>query len=59
MQQPIELQLSLEEINQILKALGRQPFAEVETLVERIRKQTFTQLQQTVPSTDEQHPEAE
>lgn len=52
MRTPIQLTLTLEEINQLLKALGKEPFAEVEGLVERIRKQTFAQMQQSQQTPD-------
>jgi hypothetical protein len=49
---PIKLELSLDQINGILRALGTLPYAEVSGLVDQIRAQVIPQLQ-AEPSTDE------
>ncbi len=41
----IELKLSIEDANLILKALGERPFREVFTLVEKIQEQAAAQLE--------------
>ncbi len=43
--QPIELNLTLDEINQILEALGQQPFVKVHQLIAKIQQQATQQLQ--------------
>jgi hypothetical protein len=40
----IDLTFSVDEINQILGVLGRQPFQEVEALIANIRRQALPQL---------------
>lgn len=40
----IDLTFSVDEVNQILGVLGRQPFQEVETLIANIRRQALPQL---------------
>lgn len=47
MNNSLQLHLTVDEINLILKALGQQPFAEVHNIIEHIRSQTIPQLQQT------------
>ena len=46
----IDLTFSVDEINQILGVLGRQPFQEVEALIANIRRQALPQLP---PAVDE------
>jgi hypothetical protein len=41
----IKLELSLEEVNQILTTLGQLPYAQVATLIEKMREQAKTQLE--------------
>ena len=41
----IKLELSLDEVNGILVALGKMPYAEVEHLVANIRAQAVPQVQ--------------
>ena len=43
--QTIQLTLTVEEVNQILNALGEQPYAKVYTLVNKIQEQAQAQLQ--------------
>ena len=40
----IKLELALEEVNLVLKALGEQPFKDVYGLVDKIQQQAGTQL---------------
>jgi hypothetical protein len=40
----IDLTMTVDEINQILGVLGRQPFQEVEKLIANIRRQALPQL---------------
>jgi hypothetical protein len=40
----IKLELPLTEINQIMIALGKQPYEAVESVVASIRQQTYPQL---------------
>lgn len=42
----IQLNLSINEVNQILEALGDRPFKEVFHLVNKIQQQAGSQLQQ-------------
>lgn len=42
----LTLQLSIEEVNKILTALGKQPFVEVHELITKIQNQSVPQLQQ-------------
>lgn len=46
----INLSLTIEEINQILTALGKQPYEDVFQLIGNIQDQAQTQLQSTVES---------
>ena len=41
----IKLELTLDEVNGVLIALGKMPFAEVELLVAKIREQAVPQVQ--------------
>lgn len=41
---PIELSLTLDEINQVLEALGRRPYARVHQLIGKIHRQAAPQL---------------
>ena len=47
----IKLELSLEEVNQILTTLGQLPYAQVANLIEKMREQAKTQLEPK-PSSD-------
>jgi hypothetical protein len=48
---PVKLELTLNEINVIMQALGQMPFASVFELVTKIREQAQAQIaQQEVPS---------
>ena len=40
----IDLTLTVDEVNQIMGVLGRQPFQEVEALIANIRRQALPQL---------------
>jgi len=44
--QTIQLRLDITQVNQILAALGKCPYADVYTLVETIRQQAEPQLQE-------------
>ncbi|MEB3168099.1 MAG: hypothetical protein ACKN89_02710 [Cyanobium sp.] len=46
----IHLDLTIEEVNLILDALGEQPFKTVFTLVSRLQSQARSQLQSSAPS---------
>ncbi len=48
----INLQISLEEANLILEALGNLPFSRVFTLIGKIQEQAGAQLGAEVPSQD-------
>ncbi len=41
---PIQLQLTIEEVNQILAALGDQPYAKVYQLIQKIHQQAQAQV---------------
>ncbi|ATB41385.1 hypothetical protein CYFUS_006851 [Cystobacter fuscus] len=41
---PLQLTLSVAEINQVLEALGRQPYARVFQLIGRIQQQAAAQI---------------
>jgi len=41
---PIQLQLTVEEVNQILAALGDQPYAKVYHLIQKIHQQAQAQV---------------
>lgn len=43
--QEIELKLTVEQVNQILDALGHQPFKDVFALIGKIQEQAASQLQ--------------
>jgi hypothetical protein len=51
---PIKLELSIDETNLILEALGQLPFARVFTLIGRIQEQARAQLQTQPPADEEQ-----
>lgn len=42
---PIQLELTIDEVNLILEALGRQPFEQVYTLIQKVHKQVGGQVQ--------------
>lgn len=42
---PIQLELTLEEVNQILHALGKQPFEQVYALIQKVHQQVSGQVQ--------------
>jgi hypothetical protein len=44
------LELTLEEINAIMGMLGRQPYEQVESLIQKIRAQALPQLPKPVES---------
>lgn len=44
--QPIQLSLSISEINQILESLGELPFIKVYQIIDKIQHQTQAQLHQ-------------
>ena len=41
----LHLQLNFQEVNQVLHALGKQPYVQVHELIEKIRVQAEPQLQ--------------
>ena len=43
---PIQLSLSVEEVNLILEALGQQPYAKVYQLIGKIQQQAETQIRE-------------
>ncbi len=45
--QSISLQLSIEEVNTLLNALGDRPYAQVFELIQKIHQQAEEQVQQT------------
>ena len=42
---PIQLQLTIEEVNQILAALGDQPYAKVYQIIQKIHQQAQAQVE--------------
>ena len=42
----VELELTLDEINILIEALGKEPFVKVYKLMEKIHMQTSSQMQQ-------------
>lgn len=44
---PIQLELTLDEINVVLEALGRRPFARVHQIIAKIHHQATSQLDGT------------
>ena len=56
---PIELSLTLDEVNLVLEALGQQPYARVHLLIARIHRQATTQLPQDGATPDPQPPAPE
>lgn len=48
----LKFNLTLEESNLILKALGDMPYVQVASLIQTIRQQAESQLQQTTPDTE-------
>lgn len=53
---PIELSLTLDEVNQVLDALGQQPYARVHLLIASIHQQATAQLPQGNGAPDPQAP---
>ncbi len=45
----LHLQLSLDEVNLILEALGQQPYARVHTLIASLHQQATAQLREAGP----------
>jgi hypothetical protein len=41
----IKLSLTLEELNAVMQALGNMPYAQIATLVEKVRAQVVPQVQ--------------
>ena len=50
----MKLDLTIQEINMILQALGNAPYAQVFELVQKIREQAQSQIQ-PVPTSEETH----
>ncbi len=50
--QKINISFTVEEVNLVLKALGRQPYEDVFQLIGNIQDQAQTQLQSTVINKD-------
>lgn len=48
----INLQLTLEEVNAVLEALGAQPYTKAVDLITSIREQAIPQVEQPKPTTD-------
>ena len=55
--QTIHINLTLDEINQILKALGTQPYADVFQLINKIQMQAETQLNLPTPTDEDETPQ--
>lgn len=49
----IKLELEVEEVNQILEALGDRPFKSVFQLINKIQRQAATQLSEDNPAATE------
>jgi hypothetical protein len=47
---PISLQLTVDEINTILEALGQQPYVKVYQLIQKLHTQAQGQLTDSTPS---------
>ena len=46
MEQQVKLELSIKEINVILQSLGQMPFAQVVEVIQKVKTQAESQLQQ-------------
>ena len=55
--QSIKLELTIDEVNLILEALGDQPFKEVFTLVARLQSQARSQLGDGINTSSSTHAE--
>jgi hypothetical protein len=56
----IKLELTVEEVNGVLQSLGNMPYAQVVTLVEKIKEQAIPQVPVTqAPAATESDPAAE
>ena len=49
----IKLSLTLEELNAVMQALGNMPYAQIASLVEKVRAQAVPQVQAQEPATNE------
>jgi hypothetical protein len=49
----IKLSLTLEELNAVMQALGNMPYAQIATLVEKVRAQAVPQVQAQETATNE------
>ena len=56
-QQNISLRLTLEEINQVLSALGDQPYVKVFQLIQKIQQQASGQMETQAFPADQLNPE--
>jgi len=62
--QPIQLKLTIDETNVILKALGEMPYVQVHQLIAKIHQQASSQLQEgndqqvQVPESEASNPES-
>jgi hypothetical protein len=48
----IKLELTLDEVNQIMAALGNMPYAQIAPLVEKVKEQAVPQLPVPSPKED-------
>jgi len=53
----IKLELTIDEVNMVLKALVKQPFEEVAGLVDKVTSQGKSQLDEAAASKAEEKPE--
>ena len=44
----IQLELTIDEINKVLQALGKQPYEDVFQLISKVQEQASSQLQSTI-----------
>ena len=54
----IKIELSIDEINGVLMALGNLPYAQVQPLIDKIRVQVIPQMEYEVPVLTEENSEA-
>ncbi len=52
---PLKLDLTLDEVNTVLDALGNLPYKQIAPLFEKIKSQAVAQLQPEEPKADPQH----
>lgn len=56
-QQPIQLELTIAEVNVVLRSLGKHPFEEIAALINKIRQQGEVQLAALAATEQTEQPE--